>query len=51
MVNEADAYVPIIKFLFHGVQIDLLFCRLPFNESEHEIDFLNGLCLNSLGEK
>ena len=34
IIIEADAYVPIIKFLFHDVQIDLLFCRLPFNESD-----------------
>lgn len=25
----ADAYVPIIKFRFSGVQIDMLFCRFP----------------------
>jgi|688.fasta_scaffold161453_1 poly(A) polymerase Pap1 len=28
MINLADAYVPIIKLNFHGVQIDLLIARI-----------------------
>jgi poly(A) polymerase Pap1 len=28
MINLADAYVPIIKLNFYGVQIDLLIARI-----------------------
>jgi poly(A) polymerase len=46
-----DAYVPVVKFLLHGVQIDLLFARLNIDSIPKDINLLDDSHLQLLDEK
>lgn len=41
LVNVADAHVPIVKFKFSGVEIDLLFAKLPLQQIPEDFESLN----------
>ena len=46
-----DAYVPVVKFTFHTVQIDLLFARLNFDFIPRDLNLLDDSHLAYLDEK
>ncbi|KAM6355905.1 poly(A) polymerase gamma [Podargus strigoides] len=43
-----DAYVPVIKFEFDGIEIDLLFARMSMQTISDNLDLGDDLCLRSL---
>ncbi|NXH09238.1 PAPOG polymerase, partial [Bucco capensis] len=46
-----DAYVPVIKFEFDGIEIDLVFARLLRPTVSDKLDLKDNSCLNSLDIK
>ncbi|OXB76140.1 UNVERIFIED_CONTAM: hypothetical protein H355_005351 [Colinus virginianus] len=43
-----DAYVPVVKFEFDGIEIDLVFARLPVQTVSDNLDLRDDSCLRSL---
>ncbi|XP_048362907.1 poly(A) polymerase gamma [Sphaerodactylus townsendi] len=43
-----DTYVPVIKFEFDGIEIDLVFARLPLPSISDNLDLRDDSCLRSL---
>ncbi|NXF04271.1 PAPOG polymerase, partial [Smithornis capensis] len=43
-----DAYVPVIKFDFDGIEIDLVFAKLPMPTVSDDLDLRDDSCLRSL---
>ncbi|XP_065595430.1 poly(A) polymerase gamma [Cyrtonyx montezumae] len=43
-----DAYVPVVKFKFDGIEIDLVFARLPVETVSENLDLRDDSCLRNL---
>ena len=46
-----DAFVPVIKFCFDGIDIDLVFARLALKEVEEDQDLSDPMLLRNLDQK
>ncbi|KAI9206106.1 polymerase [Polychytrium aggregatum] len=51
LTRVQDAYVPVVTFVFDGIQIDLLFARLALSRVEDDLDLSNDNLLRNLDER
>ena len=51
IVAVPDAYVPVMKFVYDGVDIDLLFAQLALTSIPANLDLLDDTLLRNLDEK
>lgn len=51
LTQVPDAYVPVIKFVFDGIPIDLLFARLAHSIIPEDLDLLDVNTLKNIDEK